>query len=858
MGRKTSLLAAPAVLSIATLSALFLFLFPNNAAAIDKYYYISIFTIPPPLESTINTTPDETITIQKYELLLNTDNPNGVKVLVSSKDNKTTPTYVTGSGPATGSGSTGTSTIAESTGTISAPTKLSPNSFGFALDKNSSTIATSFSTNTTYESTDNADKLTAKFAKLPNMHNMAEIHNISTIANNNKLNVYYGTNTNSLMREGKYEMEVLYTIVSNTPTTDIPEDNNDTIETSPKLLPVRENQTFYKDNTITIKTNIKANAPINPADISIKINNKPCTNITISQNFEQNISKTLELTCKAPQNPATQAGNKYDLNLTISKYNINTTKKNAINYIVPTPMQTFQYSQCTSMNEHEEKLMIDTRDYELYTMAKLKDGKCWMTQNLRYQLSTTRALTPQDSDVQQNWTPPRSTDAASCQRGTRWDQDSEGYKTIRSCYQSESTYNINGVYYTHTAATAGTTANMNNYGDEATGSICPKGWRLPKTGTIAKSTNNDFYNMVQHYVGSMSWSGSNESGNWENGTHNMLSSPQNFSYSGLRYYDADGVAQIGINGNWWSSTVYLSDTAYDLRAYSHYVSPRYYYYGHRYYGYSVRCLAREPKTIGSIEYMQDMTPEHCANSTEHQVATLKDKRDNNTYTVAKLKDGKCWMTQNLRLKLDTSTPLKPTDSDVTQNWAPARSTDTASCQRGVTWNQDSEGTKTVRSCYESESTYNTNGVYYTHTAATAGTTANMNNDGDEATGSICPKGWRLPKARDTSLESTNNDFYQMAKHYVNSNMTWNPSSGNGYWGNGTHNLLSSPQNFIYSGFRWYDADGLAYIGSYGYWCSSTVLSSSGAYYLSVYPGSVYPRGSHYYRYNGFTVRCIAR
>ena len=278
-----SLLAAPAILSVVTFLALFLS--PNNAYVISDHY-LSIFTDTPTLESTINTIPDETITIQKHEITINTDNPNGAKVLISSKDNKTTPTYVTGSGPAIGSGSTGTSTIAESTGTISAPTKLSPNSFGFALDKNSSTVASNFSANTAYESTDNADRLNAKFSKLTPNATPTKIYSKSGVHGYTEIPVYYGTNTNSLMREGKYELDILYTIVSNTPNTDIPEDNNDTIEINPKLFLARENQTFYKDNTITIKTNIKANKSITPTDISIKINNKPCTNITISQNFD--------------------------------------------------------------------------------------------------------------------------------------------------------------------------------------------------------------------------------------------------------------------------------------------------------------------------------------------------------------------------------------------------------------------------------------------------------------------------------------------------------------------------------------------------------------------------------------------
>ena len=810
----------------------------NNASAIsDHSLFISTNT--PTLESTINTIPDETITIQKHEITINTNNPHGAKLFLSSKDNKTTPSYVTGSGPATGSGSTGASTIAESTGTISAPTKLSPNSFGFALDKNSSTVASNFDTSTSYESTDNADKLTTKFAKLTPNTAPTEIYNKSGVHNYIEIPVYYGTNLNSLMREGKYEMEVLYTIVSNIPSGDIAEDNTDIIEVKPRLLPVRENQTLYKD-AITIEINIKANQSIVPTDISIKINNKLCTNITISKNFDDNTNysyNTLVLTCKAPQNLATQAGNKYDLSITINKYNINITKKNAINYIIPTPMQTFQYSQCTNMSEHEERLMIDTRDDELYTMAKLKDGKCWMTQNLRYQLSTTKALTPQDSDVRQNWTPNRSTETTPT---GRWDRDPEGDITVRSYY--DSTNHEYGTYYTHTAATADTTANMNNDGDEATGSICPKGWRLPKTGVIAKSIDNDFYNMAQYYIGSASW---DERGHWYGGLDKMRSSPQNIVYSGYVHGSNPngGIFHLDDLGLYWSSTISNSYYAHNMGAYPS-VSPLDNHY--RCSGLSVRCVVREPQTIGNIEYMQDMTPEHCANSSEHQTATLKDKRDNNTYTVAKLKDGKCWMTQNLRLKLDTNTPLKPEDSDVTQNWTPNRSTETTLSGR---WDQDPEEHKTVRSYYDS--TKPEYGTYYTHTAATAGTATSIDTNNVDAPNSICPKGWRLPKARDEH-DSPNNEFYNLSKEYKGSAI-W---TGGWYW-SGSHQMISGEPKYVLSGCRSDYSARLDDTGSGGSYWSSTVDGGYFAYYMIVESSYVNPRLNHT-RYRGFSVRCIAR
>ncbi len=56
-----------------------------------------------------------------------------------------------------------------------------------------------------------------------------------------------------------------------------------------------------------------------------------------------------------------------------------------------------------------EAYVLDLRDKKSYWIAKLKDGKCWMTQNLDYDLENGRALTPATSDVQSNWDPPYST-----------------------------------------------------------------------------------------------------------------------------------------------------------------------------------------------------------------------------------------------------------------------------------------------------------------------------------------------------------------------------------------------------------------------------------------------------------------
>lgn len=77
-----------------------------------------------------------------------------------------------------------------------------------------------------------------------------------------------------------------------------------------------------------------------------------------------------------------------------------------------------------------------------------------------------------------------------------------------------------------------------------------------------------------------------------------------------------------------------------------------------------------PVTISSLSqlvYMQNMTSEICANTAEGVSKQLIDTRDGNTYWVEKLKDGHCWMTQNLALNL-TEAGLSPLDSDISDEW----------------------------------------------------------------------------------------------------------------------------------------------------------------------------------------------
>ena len=239
------------------------------------------------------------------------------------------------------------------------------------------------------------------------------------------------------------------------------------------------------------------------------------------------------------------------------------------------------------------------------------------------------------------------------------------------------------------------------------------------------------------------------------------------------------------------------------------------------------------KTIHSISAMQQMTPAICTATTtplkttttldtdgSHHgdpnyvpTKTLTDTRDNNTYTVSKLADGKCWMTQNLRIAGKTITP---SDSNVTTNY-----TIPASSISGF-------------NAYDTSTAYvDSDGGFYNWYTATAGTdTQALSTQGQNTTVSICPKGWRLPTS------GSGGEFQALYNNY-------NSSSA----------LRSNPVNLTLSGSVL--GNSRSDQGSYGNYWSSTINSSKYAYILGLNTSNVIPAFSDD-KLSGFSVRCVAR
>ncbi len=226
------------------------------------------------------------------------------------------------------------------------------------------------------------------------------------------------------------------------------------------------------------------------------------------------------------------------------------------------------------------------------------------------------------------------------------------------------------------------------------------------------------------------------------------------------------------------------------------------------------------RTISSLSIMQNVDAGICANSNLHEVATLVDVRDGNSYTVAKLKDNKCWMTQNLRLVNKTLTPV---DSDVSANFTvPASNLNVA----------NTYDSSTVLPMVYFNPGKPQDGAYYNWFTATAGTGGRNIPEESDASSSVCPSGWRL------SQGGSRSEYLTLL---------------NSYDGN-VSNLRGAPLNFITPGYV--HEQNLIGINSNGLYWSSTAGPANWAHRMSIW-GNNSDQGSSW-QVDGALVRCLVK
>ena len=361
--------------------------------------------------------------------------------------------------------------------------------------------------------------------------------------------------------------------------------------------------------------------------------------------------------------------------------------------------------------------LTDFRDNQVYAVAKLADGDCWIIENMRLESEYT---------VGNNTNNPNVTNqslaqgyASSSEYGnfiglanaeqssfdTNGDSnsiygtdigvivdighiDASAYRmprynntniTARASEPVDNTENIYsyGNYYTWHAAVADTAYyGVDNKNSNET-SICPVGWELPTGGsayaagstkkvnvTGDESTYRDYYNLGYHLTGTTAYENNPSNGYsyYSASTGEIFRKyPNNFLYSGVYY--GSSAQDRGTSAYYWAATSGRGDgDAYQLSI-SQDVWPGT-NVGLTYKANPIRCVSKkvDAPTIDGFVYMQDFAnlsaqemEELKEGMVENEQYLIRDSRDNKDYFVSKLADGNIWMTQNLDFDIGSAT-----------------------------------------------------------------------------------------------------------------------------------------------------------------------------------------------------------
>lgn len=255
------------------------------------------------------------------------------------------------------------------------------------------------------------------------------------------------------------------------------------------------------------------------------------------------------------------------------------------------------------IGEGSQMQAIDLRDNKTYWITKLADNKCWMTQNLDFDIGAvtlthnSTTLYHDDTDLgygtstNQAWTPDNATHATNVTTWSDLEDEPESYDpgnkiwdgtfgnySVSTMPQGTNAHYHLGNYYNWTAAVAmNDTSSISGLFD-ADQSICPANWTLPK-----ETGSGSFANLVNQY-------------NYNNQSMtnpHIYDSPLYFGLSGRILSTSTNATSIGGAGMFWSSNIEgdYPVTYLDITGVSS-VNPNGIDDGARDFGYSVRCVSR--------------------------------------------------------------------------------------------------------------------------------------------------------------------------------------------------------------------------------------------------------------------------
>ena len=241
----------------------------------------------------------------------------------------------------------------------------------------------------------------------------------------------------------------------------------------------------------------------------------------------------------------------------------------------------------------------------------------------------------------------------------------------------------------------------------------------------------------------------------------------------------------------------------------------------------------------------------CGALSQGSVTALTDIRDNDTYVVAKLADGNCWVTENLRLNpgsadITTLNTNNPT-SDFIEKSRSAASTNTmcnsnnSDCFDKIQFNSNNTNRALTQSYTNNNnsSAWYTYGTYFNWYTATAGHGTYSSVLPDPIEGDICPAGWHLPTGNTTGEYKNLND-------HINGGATSSDDNWRAY-----------PNNFIWSGDFNNNKRTNSYINA-RIW-TSTPKDNNTAFRIGLDSNkstAVTPSSNAYNKWDGFVVRCV--
>ena len=233
---------------------------------------------------------------------------------------------------------------------------------------------------------------------------------------------------------------------------------------------------------------------------------------------------------------------------------------------------------------------------------------------------------------------------------------------------------------------------------------------------------------------------------------------------------------------------------------------------------------------------------HSTNNSKVPEVTLRDTRDESTYVIRKLADGNCWMTQNLHLgSSSTSIYMTSVDTDITSPFT----LPTSNCAgKWTNYNTTPSSAADIAGyCKNSNET----GDLYNYYAATAGTVGYNLRTGN-ASGSICPKGWRLPISDGTSNTKTFQYLFSVYSSNVDKmlNFPFNAQPNDGYYHPGDNNGNSPGVHY----------------NSHGYYWSSTIEGAGSSSWVGAWilrtNTQFQPHLNDGWRSYGYVMRCVAK